>query len=130
MNKKRQQPLVEEFPRVTYEHVARYIRASGDDNPIHYDEEVAKKAGFNRPIVHGMWTLGVMTSLVWKWYGAHVQLTKVDSSFKYPLFLGDSLLVKGEVVENRESEIEMKLIAVNQDNRTLVSTQIVIRGAR
>ncbi|MYL35129.1 hypothetical protein GLW08_04030 [Pontibacillus yanchengensis] len=124
------QTHVGEIARVTRKHVARYIRASGDDNPIHYDEEAARNTGFNRPIVHGMWTLGVMTSYVWKWYGSHVQLTTVDASFKHPLFLEDSLLIKGEVVESRGSDIKMKLMAKNQDDQTLVSTQIVIKGAR
>ena len=35
----------------------RYARASGDFNPIHLSAFSAKRFGFDKPIVHGMWSL-------------------------------------------------------------------------
>lgn len=47
--------------------LARYGGASGDFNPIHFDEEYARRAGFARPIVHGMllynWVLWIWATL-------------------------------------------------------------------
>jgi acyl dehydratase len=40
--------------RVNLKQLVMYAGASGDFNEIHYNFDAAKKAGFSRPIVHGM----------------------------------------------------------------------------
>lgn len=46
-----------------------YANASGDQNPIHQDEEFAKKVGLPDVIAHGMWTMGAASSVVADWVG-------------------------------------------------------------
>jgi acyl dehydratase len=40
--------------RISLKQLVMYAGASGDFNEIHYNFDAAKKAGFSRPIVHGM----------------------------------------------------------------------------
>ncbi len=44
--------------------LALFAAASGDHNPLHLDPEVARKAGFERPVVHGMLTMALAGRLL------------------------------------------------------------------
>lgn len=45
------------------EGLVAYARASGDQNPIHQDEEFARSVGLPDVIAHGMWTMGAALDL-------------------------------------------------------------------
>lgn len=44
---------------VTPVQLALFAAASGDHNPLHLDPEVARRAGFDQPVVHGMFSMAV-----------------------------------------------------------------------
>ena len=46
-----------------------YANASGDQNPIHQDEDFAKSVGLPDVIAHGMWTMGAASSVIADWAG-------------------------------------------------------------
>ncbi len=50
--------------------LALFAAASGDHNPLHLDPEVARKAGFERPVVHGMLTMALAGRLFTQHFGA------------------------------------------------------------
>jgi len=50
--------------------LVRYAGASGDFNPIHYNDAFAQSVGLDGVIAHGMLTMGVGASVVEEWAGA------------------------------------------------------------
>jgi acyl dehydratase len=58
---------------VTRADLVAYAEASGDHNPIHQDEEVARSVGLPGVIAHGMYTMALAARAVADWYpGAEV----------------------------------------------------------
>ncbi|MBN2177782.1 MAG: acyl dehydratase [Demequinaceae bacterium] len=56
--------------RVTRDSLVRYAGASGDFNPIHYNDTFAVSVGLPGVIAHGMFTMGQAASVVEEWAGA------------------------------------------------------------
>lgn len=48
---------------VDRERLVAYAEASGDQNPIHQDADVARSVGLPDVIAHGMWTMGAATDV-------------------------------------------------------------------
>jgi acyl dehydratase len=58
---------------VTRADLVRYAAASGDHNPIHQDEDVARSVGLPGVIAHGMYTMALAARAVGEWFpGAEV----------------------------------------------------------
>jgi len=55
---------------ITRDTLVRYAGASGDFNPIHYNDAVATSVGLPGVIAHGMFTMGAAASVVEEWAGA------------------------------------------------------------
>ena len=49
--------------------LALYAAASGDHNPLHLDELVAKEVGFEKPVVHGMLSMAFLGRLLTDEFG-------------------------------------------------------------
>jgi acyl dehydratase len=91
----------EELPAVgrvvTREDVMAYADASGDQNPLHQDDEAARAAGFPGIIAHGMFTLGHLTSAIVAWAGDASALARVRVQFRAPVFVGETIVARGKV---------------------------------
>lgn len=70
---------------------AAIYRLSGDYNPLHIDPKAARAAGFLKPILHGLGTLGVTIKALYETFGA---IGEVKVRFTAPVFPGDKLKVK------------------------------------
>lgn len=81
---------------------ALLYRLSGDLNPLHADPEFAANVGFPQgPILHGLCTSGYMVRHVAKGGcgGDATRITGFESSFKKPVWPGDTLVTEGWTVE-------------------------------
>jgi acyl dehydratase len=79
----------------TLPQAALIYRLSGDFNPLHIDPAVAARAGFDRPILHGLCTYGatarVLTRAVSE--GRPSRIRRIDARFTAPVFPGETLRV-------------------------------------
>ena len=50
--------------------LVRYAGASGDFNPIHWNDEVARAVGLPGVIAHGMYSMAVAARMVSGWAGS------------------------------------------------------------
>lgn len=74
---------------------ALLYRLNGDRNPLHSDPEVAARAGFPRPILHGLCTYGVTCRAVLKGVVGYDPDTILShqARFSAPVFPGDVITV-------------------------------------
>lgn len=78
---------------VTRPEQALIYRLSGDYNPLHADPEVAREAGLQRPILHGLCSFGIAgRGLLRTLCGNEpARLRRMDCRFTAPVYPGDTL---------------------------------------
>jgi acyl dehydratase len=75
---------------------ALLYRLNGDWNPIHADPDTAKKAGYDRPILHGLCTYGLCARAIVQLAcgGDPARLRAIEGRFSKHVFPGDTLRVE------------------------------------
>lgn len=113
---------------VTAEMMQKFYEISGDDNPLHMDETFAKEQGFDSRVVYGMLTASFYSRLAGVYLpGKFCLLHSVESSFKNPVFIGDTLMVAGYVKEKHEATRTIDIVATitNQDGKKVSKAKIL-----
>jgi acyl dehydratase len=82
---------------VTREDVKSYADASGDQNPLHQDDDVARAAGFPGIVAHGMFTMAHLASCLVRWLGEPAGLRRLRVQFRAPVYMGETLVAGGTV---------------------------------
>ena len=75
---------------------ALYYRLNGDFNPLHADPAVAQRAGYPRPILHGLCTLGVCGHALLRTLCGYdpARLASLGLRFSAPVLPGDTVRVE------------------------------------
>jgi len=98
-------------------------------NPIHFDAEYAAKTEFGRPLVNSCFTLALVTgqSVTDLTVNAIANLAWDEVRLPHPLFEGDTVRSKSEVLEARESRsrpragiVRVKTTGMNQHGETVI----------
>ena len=95
----------------------RYSGASGDFNPLHYDEAHARAAGFDSVFAQGMFSAGLLGSYAADWLGP-AALRSFGVRFVDVVWSGDSVTCAATVtrtyVESGEQRVDVELSATRQ----------------
>jgi acyl dehydratase len=103
--------------------VVRYQGASGDFNPVHHDEPFALAAGFQAPLVVGMFQAGVLCAWAARRFGPE-NLRKTRMRWQEPVWPGDELELSGKVAkkyeEAGERRVDLELVCRKSSGGTAV----------
>lgn len=108
-----------EWRIATLPQAALLYRLSGDYNPIHADPVLARKAGFERPILHGLCTLGVATRAVLESCCDNdpAKLRSLQLRFSSPVYPGETIVTQfwrdGNIVSFRATVAERDVVVLN-----------------
>jgi acyl dehydratase len=116
--------LTKEFSvKITESMVDNFAEFSGDYNELHMDENYASTTSFGKRICHGMLLTSFFSRLVGMSIpGKNALYFSQSINFQSPCFIGDQILVRGEVMEKSESTriITIKTTILNQDSKCLI----------
>lgn len=75
---------------------AAIYRLSGDKNPLHIDPAMARHAGFDRPILHGLCTYGIACRAILRAFCDNdpARIARFDARFAAPVFPGDAITTR------------------------------------
>ncbi|MGW4158502.1 MaoC family dehydratase [Streptomyces sp. NPDC004788] len=110
------------FP-VTRATLVRYAGASGDFNPIHWNEKFAKEVGLPDVIAHGMFTMAEAIRVVTDWAGDPAAVVEYGVRFTKPVVVPND--DEGAVIE-----VSAKVAAKLDDRRVRVDLTAVAAGQK
>ncbi|HVM11420.1 MAG TPA: MaoC/PaaZ C-terminal domain-containing protein [Actinomycetota bacterium] len=91
--------LPERSNRVDRAQLVMYAGASGDFNPIHWNEEFARMVGLPGVISHGMFTMALVTRALTDWLGDAEPIRKVSVQFRKEVRPDETVVARGRVEE-------------------------------
>ena len=111
--------------------LVRYAGASGDFNPIHWNERFAKEVELPSVIAHGMFTMGAVIDLVSTWVGNPGAVIDYQTRFTKPVVVEDPEGTNPSDFEGTTIEVEGKIGALDAEARTArVDLTVAANGAK
>jgi 3-hydroxybutyryl-CoA dehydratase len=114
---------------ITKEDIQTFGDLSGDYNPLHFDEEWAKKTMFGGRIAHGILTASFISTAI----GMHLPgpgTIYMSQSMRFlgPVRIGDTITARVEVITlNDEKErVTLKTICTNQDGKVIMDGEALV----
>lgn len=111
----------------TLAQMALLYRLNADWNPLHADPAVARKAGFERPILHGLATWGVAVRAVLRGalgYRAD-RVASIFGRFSAPVYPGESLRTE---IWNEPQGVAFRVWAVEREVMVINNGRVGLRG--
>ncbi|MEB8386483.1 MaoC/PaaZ C-terminal domain-containing protein [Rhodobacteraceae bacterium KMM 6894] len=106
---------------ITTRQLVMYAGASGDFNPIHYDQDYAKSAGLGGVIAHGMLTMAIAGRCVSDWAGPDRHVAGLRGRFLHPVKPGDQVQIT-LTVEDVSDAVSLDVVGMVNDKRVFAGS--------
>jgi acyl dehydratase len=94
---------------LTAEDVRVFAQLTGDDNPLHVDEEYARTTRFGKPIVHGVLLLGIISKVLGRDFPGHGSIAvAISCRFLRPVPVGSEITVEVKISEKIDKHKHVK----------------------
>jgi acyl dehydratase len=107
-----------------------YADASGDQNPIHQNEEFAVSVGLPNVIAHGMLTMALVGTYISDWAGGSAHVKEFSARFIKPVIVpaGEKvdLTVTATVTEVDENRIKLECVATSSGVKVLGMARAIV----
>ena len=120
---------------IVQENINLYAEASRDFNPIHIDEDFARKTPLGGTIAHGMLVLAYISHMMTVAFGrAWLTGGYVNIRFKTPARPGDTVTVSGNVrkieKDGAQTIVKCELLCRNQKGEAIITGEARVRIAQ
>jgi len=109
-----------------------FAKLSGDDNPLHMNEEYASSTSFKKRVCSGMFLSSFFSTLVGMYLpGKHALHISQSLNFVNPCFIGEMITVEGKVIDKSASTkiIKLETTITNESGKRIIDgkAQVIVR---
>jgi acyl dehydratase len=101
--------------------LVRYAGASGDFNPIHWNDEWARSVGLPGVIAHGMFSMGVAARMVSAFARDPAAIKRLRVRFASMIQPGQTMTVSGEVAEVSGGRVRIRYWGEDENGNRVLS---------
>ncbi|MDF1477995.1 MaoC/PaaZ C-terminal domain-containing protein [Leifsonia sp. H3M29-4] len=125
--------VAERTTHLTRDSLVRYAGASGDFNPIHYRDDIARSVGLPGVLAHGMLTMGLAVQPVVDWLGDRGWVRDYQVRFTRPVLVdpidGATVTVVAKVGAVEDGGARIDLTVTFADQTVLGKAQVLVAFA-
>jgi 3-oxoacyl-[acyl-carrier protein] reductase len=116
--------------RLTEEDVRAFAALTGDQNPLHLDEEFARTTTYGRPVVHGMLSASFISTLIGMVLpGRGALWVSQTLEFLRPAYVGDTLRVAARVLQKSQATrmLTLDVAVTNQRGEKILGGTSIVK---
>ena len=114
---------------ISEEMIERFAQATGDHNPIHFNEDYAKGTIFKTRVAHGMLQAGILSGVLGtRFPGLGTIYLSQSLKFLKPVFIGDEITFHLRVLEliKEKSRVRLETVCINQRGETVLTGEALV----
>jgi acyl dehydratase len=114
---------------ITADDIERFAELTGDRNPVHLDDDFARRTRFGRRIAHGMLGASLISAaLAQELPGRGTIYLSQTLQFTAPIYPNDTITAQVVITNIREDKpiVTLETICVNQRGETVIRGEAVV----